>query len=74
LTAGEVEELLRRLTSLDLRRLPITGALLDAAWRMRDDIAARDALYVAAARGLGDRNPIRGVLTLDGPAAKAPVL
>jgi predicted nucleic acid-binding protein len=53
LTLGEVEALLRRLTTLDVRRIPITGALLDAAWRMRDNIAARDALYVAAARDLG---------------------
>ena len=53
LTAVEVEELLRRLTSLDVRRVPINSALLDAAWRMRENIAARDALYVAAARGLG---------------------
>jgi len=36
-----------------MRRIPITGSLLDAAWRMRDNIAARDALYVAAARDLG---------------------
>jgi predicted nucleic acid-binding protein len=41
--------------SLDVRRAPINGALLDAAWRMRDNIAARDALNVAAARGLGCR-------------------
>jgi predicted nucleic acid-binding protein len=53
LTVGEVDELLRRLTTLDMRRIPITGPLLDAAWRMRDNIAARDALYVAAARDLG---------------------
>ena len=53
LAAGEVEELLRRLATLDVRRIPITGALLDAAWRMQDNIAARDALYVAAARSLG---------------------
>jgi predicted nucleic acid-binding protein len=53
LTAGEVDELLRRLTTLDMRRTPITSTLLDAAWRMRDNIAARDALYVAAARDLG---------------------
>jgi len=66
LTAGEVEELLRRLTSLDLRRLPITGALLDAAWRMRDNIAARDALYVAAARELGS-----ALLTTDERLARA---
>jgi predicted nucleic acid-binding protein len=53
LTVGEVDELLRRLTTLDMRRIPITGTLLDAAWRMRDNVAARDALYVAAASGLG---------------------
>ncbi len=53
LTIEEVEELLRRLASLDVRRVPIDGALLQAAWRMRENIAARDAPYVAAARGLG---------------------
>jgi predicted nucleic acid-binding protein len=53
LTAGEVEALLRRLTTLDVRRIPSTGTLLGAAWRMRVNIAARDALYVAAARDLG---------------------
>jgi predicted nucleic acid-binding protein len=52
LAADEVDELLRRLARLDIRRVPIGGALLDAAWRMRDNIAARDALYVAAAREL----------------------
>jgi predicted nucleic acid-binding protein len=53
LAAGEVEELLRRLTTLDVRRVPISGVLLEAAWRMRDNLAARDALYIAAARDLG---------------------
>lgn len=53
LTVTEVGELLSRLARLDVRRVPISGALLDAAWRMRDNIAARDALYVAAARDLG---------------------
>lgn len=53
LTVTEVGELLSRLARLDLRRVSISGALLDAAWRMRDNIAARDALYVAAARDLG---------------------
>ena len=51
LTTTEVAELLRRLASLDVRRVSITGELLAAAWLMRDNIAARDALYVAAARG-----------------------
>jgi predicted nucleic acid-binding protein len=52
LAADEVDELLRRLARLDVRRVPIGGALLDAAWRMRDNIAARDALYVATALDL----------------------
>lgn len=66
LAADEVDELLRRLARLDLRRLPIGGALLAAAWRMRDDIAALDALYVAAARDLD-----RGLLTTDQRLARA---
>jgi predicted nucleic acid-binding protein len=53
LTATEVGELLSRLARLDVRRVPISGALLDAAWQLRDNVAARDALYVAAARDLG---------------------
>lgn len=53
LTVAEVGALLRRLSSMDVRRVPISGALVEAAWRMRDNVAARDALYVAAARGLG---------------------
>ncbi len=52
-TAAEVEQLLRRLARLDVRRMPINGELLAAAWRLRDNVSARDALYVAAARGLG---------------------
>lgn len=56
-TIGEVDELLRRLARLDARRVPITGALVEAAWRMRDNLTARDALYVAVARGLGCTHP-----------------
>lgn len=48
----EVSELLERLAHLDMRREPITGELLAAAWGMRDNVAARDALYVAAAQGV----------------------
>jgi len=66
LAAEEVDELLQRLARLDVRRLPIGGALLDAAWRMRDNIAARDALYVAAARALDC-----GLLTTDRRLARA---
>ena len=66
LAAGEVDELLRRLARLDVRRIPISGALLSAAWLMRDNITARDALYVAAARDLGC-----GLLTTDQRLARA---
>ncbi|MFO7777859.1 MAG: type II toxin-antitoxin system VapC family toxin [Nitriliruptoraceae bacterium] len=66
LAAEEVDELLRRLERLDVRRIPVGGALLDAAWRMRDNIAARDALYVATARDLGC-----GLLTTDQRLARA---
>lgn len=53
LEADKVDELLRRLARVEVRRVPNGGALLDAAWRMRDDIAARDTLEVAATRALG---------------------
>jgi predicted nucleic acid-binding protein len=53
LAPAEVEELLGRLALLDVGRVPIDGALLRAAWRMQENIAARDALYVAAARRFG---------------------
>ena len=43
---------IRLLAELDIERLPITGLLLEAAWRLRDNVAIRDALYVAAARAL----------------------
>lgn len=52
LDAEEVSELLARLASLPATRLPITRELLETAWGMRDDVVARDALYVAAAKGL----------------------
>lgn len=61
-----VDELLRRLATLDVRRMPITGALLDVAWHMRDSIAPPDALSVAAARELGCV-----LLTTDAPLARA---
>jgi predicted nucleic acid-binding protein len=66
LASGEVAELLRRLERLDLRRVAIDGALLDAAWQMRENIAARDALYVAAARDVGS-----ALLTTDERLARA---
>lgn len=52
LDADEVTALLPRLADLGATRMPITRELLEAAWALRDNIAARDALYVAAARAL----------------------
>lgn len=53
LSADEVGTLLLRLGSMAMRRLPITSDLLTAAWVLRDNVAARDALYVAAAQSMG---------------------
>lgn len=47
-------------------RLPITTALLRAAWALRDNVAARDGLYVAAAMGLSV-----GLVTTDDRLARA---
>jgi predicted nucleic acid-binding protein len=55
LTAAAVEERLRLLAMLDMVRLPVSASLLLAGWALRDNIAARDALYVALARRLDAR-------------------
>jgi predicted nucleic acid-binding protein len=52
LTAEAVSARLALLADLDVARLPITAPLLSSAWALRDNIAARDALYVAAAQTL----------------------
>jgi predicted nucleic acid-binding protein len=66
LDADEVGRTLGHLAALPARRLPITGTLLAAAWSLRDNIAARDALYVAAAHALGAR-----LVTTDDRLARA---
>ena len=66
LTPAEVTRLLDRLATMDMQRLAITGGLLQAAWNLRDNVSARDALYVAAARA------VRGqLLTTDDRLARA---
>jgi predicted nucleic acid-binding protein len=55
LSADAVDARLRALARMDVLRLPITGALLQEAWALRDNIAARDAPYVALARRLRGR-------------------
>ncbi|MDQ3781487.1 MAG: PIN domain-containing protein [Actinomycetota bacterium] len=66
LDADHVAELLGRLGDLAVTRLPITTALLRAAWRLRDTISARDSLYVAAAAALS-----AGLITTDERLARA---
>jgi len=66
LTEAEVDELLARLTGLAMQRLPISPDLLLAAWALRDNVAARDALYVAAAHAVQGR-----LLTTDDRLARA---
>lgn len=55
LSADEVTRLIERLGTLAMARLPITPDLVRAAWSLRDNIAARDALYVALAQATGTR-------------------
>lgn len=66
LDAGEVATLLDRLGDLAVTRLPITTTLLRAGWRLRDNVAARDGLYVAAAQALS-----AGLVTTDDRLARA---
>lgn len=66
LDAEEVTVLLGRLGDLAATRLPITIGLLEVAWALRDNVAARDALYVAAARTLS-----AGLVTTDDRLARA---
>lgn len=52
LSTGEVTTLLDRLSTLAMARVPITRGLLQTAWTLRDNVSARDALYVVAAQEL----------------------
>lgn len=66
LTPAEVTRLLDRLATMAMQRLVITGSLLQAAWTLRDNVSARDALYVAAARAVQGQ-----LLTTDHRLARA---
>ncbi len=65
LSVEAVDARLRALSRIDMLRLPITGALLKEAWTLRNNITARDALYVALARRLRGR-----LLTTDARLAR----
>ncbi|MET0188357.1 MAG: type II toxin-antitoxin system VapC family toxin [Pseudonocardia sediminis] len=50
MSADAVEARLRLLAGFELVRHPISDVLLRDAWSIRDNVAARDALYVVLAR------------------------
>ena len=63
---GRAEEALADLTVLDLHRHPHLD-LAGRAWKLRDNISAYDALYVALGEAMA-----APVVTCDGPLARAP--
>ena len=65
-SSGRAGEAIADLTDLDLHRHAHRD-LLDRAWKLRDNISAYDAMYVALAEAI--EAPI---VTCDGPLAKAP--
>ncbi|HBL31523.1 MAG TPA: VapC toxin family PIN domain ribonuclease [Acidobacteria bacterium] len=69
---GDLAEPLVEPALIALARAPITRyplqPLLPAAWRLRHNLALRDALYVTLARQLG-----AVLVTADGRLARAPV-
>jgi predicted nucleic acid-binding protein len=65
-SSGRAGEAIADLTDLDLHRHAHLD-LLDRAWKLRDNISAYDAMYVALAEAI--EAPI---VTCDSPLAKAP--
>ena len=64
-SSGRADEAIADLTDLDLHRHAHLD-LLDRAWKLRDNISAYDAMYVALAEAV--EAPI---ITCDSPLAKA---
>lgn len=64
--SGRADQAIADLTDLDLHRHSHFD-LLNRAWKLRDNISAYDAMYVALAEAM--EAPI---VTCDGPLAKAP--
>ena len=64
--SGRADEAIADLTDLDLYRHAHVD-LLARAWKLRDNVSAYDAIYVALAEAI--EAPI---VTCDGPLAKAP--
>jgi predicted nucleic acid-binding protein len=65
-SSGRAEEAIADLTDLDLHRHAHLD-LLERAWKLRDNISAYDAMYVALAEAIE-----APVVTCDSPLAKTP--
>ena len=65
-SSSRADEAIADLTDFDLHRHPHLD-LLSRAWKLRDNISAYDAMYVALAEAI--EAPI---VTCDGPLGKAP--
>jgi predicted nucleic acid-binding protein len=65
-SSGRAEEAIADLTDLDLHRHAHLD-LLDRAWKLRDNISAYDAMYLALAEAIEAT-----IITCDSPFAKAP--
>ena len=65
-SSGRADEAIADLADLDLHRHPHLD-LLGRVWKLRDNISAYDAVYVALAEAMD-----APVVTCDGPLAKAP--
>jgi predicted nucleic acid-binding protein len=65
-SSGRADEAIADFTDLDLHRHAHLD-LLGRAWRLRDNITAYDAMYVALAEAID-----APIVTCDGPLAKAP--
>ncbi len=65
-SSGRADDAIADLTDLDLHRHPHLD-LLARVWKLRDNISAYDAVYVALAEAMD-----APVVTCDGPLAKTP--
>ena len=65
-SSGRADEAIADLADLDLHRHPHVD-LLSRAWKLRDNVSAYDAMYIALAEAIDAT-----IVTCDRPLAKAP--